>query len=169
MFRGLQKIWNGQLRVMEPEHLAAEVPSEIVESQLTPAEIQLKSSILKKLDWVSGRYVTNFVAAEEMLDLVTDLVENDHAISAMLSEPGGKLVVELVTRCALRLPKVRAWASLRGFMSMEGIQFVDIMPYLGILVRKDHKANALLAGLIRVVFFFTIWDGKLSSSTRNGV
>ena len=60
MFRGLQKIWNGQLRVMEPEHLAAEVPSEIVESQLTPAEIQFKSSILKKLDWDSGRYVTNF-------------------------------------------------------------------------------------------------------------
>ena len=28
------------------------------------------------------------------------------------------------------------------------------LPYLGILVRKDHKANALLAGLIRVGFVF---------------
>ena len=139
---------------MEPERLAAEVPGGIVDSQLTPAEIQLKSSILKKLDWVSGRYVTNFVPSVEISDLVKDLVENDIVISAMLSEPGGKLVVELVTRCSLRFPKVRAWASLSGLMSMKGIQFVDIMPYIGILVRKDHKANALLAGLIRVGFVF---------------
>ena len=53
-------------------------------------------------------------------------MENDQVKTAMLNEPGGKLVVELVTRCAIRFPKVRAWASLRGLMSMEGIQFVDI-------------------------------------------
>ena len=68
----------------------------------------------------------------------------------MLNEPEGKLVVGLVTRCAIRFPKVRAWASLRGLMSMEGIQFIDIMPYLGILVRKNLRASSLLTGLIRV-------------------
>ena len=59
-----------QLRVMEPERSAADVPGGNVDSQLTPAEIQLKSSILNKLDWVSGRYITNFVPAEEISDLV---------------------------------------------------------------------------------------------------
>ena len=36
---------------------------------------------------------------------------------------------------------------------MEGIQFVDIMPYLGILVSKNQKASGLLTGLIRVGLF----------------
>ena len=82
---------------------------------------------MKILEWVWGRFGTKFVPAEEISVLVKELLENDQVITAMLNEPEGKLVVELVTRCAIRFPKVRAWASLRGLMSMEGIQFVDIM------------------------------------------
>ena len=141
---------------MEQEHSETEVPGGIVERQLTPAEIQSKENIMKKLEWVSGRFVTNFVSAEEIADLVKELVENDEVITAMLNEPEGKLVVELVTRCAIRFPKVHAWASLRGLMSMEGIQFIDIMPYLGILVRKNQKASTLLTGLIRVCLLYLL-------------
>ena len=77
---------------MEQEHSEAEVPGGIVEGQLTPGKIQYKSIIMKKLHWVSGRFGTNFVPAEEISDLVKELVENDQVITAMLNEPGGKLI-----------------------------------------------------------------------------
>ena len=51
MFLESKRIWEGQsLRVMEQEHSEAEVPGGIVERQLTPAEIQCQSNIMKKLD-----------------------------------------------------------------------------------------------------------------------
>ena len=55
---------------MEQEHSETEVPGGIVERQLTSEEIQSKENIMKKLEWVSGRFVTNFVPAEEIADLV---------------------------------------------------------------------------------------------------
>ena len=141
---------------MEQEHPETEVPGGIVARQLTPTEMEVKEKIKKKLEWVSGKFVTNYIPAEEISDLVKDLVDNDEVVTSMLNEPEGKLIVELVTRCSIRFPKVRAWASLRGLMCMEGIHFIDIMPYLGILVRKNQKASTLLTGLIRVCLFYLL-------------
>ena len=66
--------------------------------------------------------------AEEISNLVKDLVENDHVISAMLSEPGGKLVVE-----------VGAKVRIKVFIITSGICYFGIME-----IRKVYRSKSLV-------------------------